>query len=61
VVAHNANYDSDQTFRLPGAKWIDGLCARNLSWLPSIRQDGETVNLPPYSSVIIGEYEWGQP
>jgi hypothetical protein len=57
VVAHNTNYDGDQTFTLPTAKWIDGLCSRDYKWLPSIRSDGVTINLPPYSSAIIGEYD----
>jgi len=58
VVAHNASYNSDRTFILNTAMWIDGLSSRDLSWLPSISSDGITINLPPYSSAIIGEYEW---
>jgi len=57
LVAHNSNYYADETFTLGGPKWIDGLCSRDLTWLPRINTDGITINMPPYSSAIIGEYE----
>jgi len=69
VVAHNADYNNDQVFHLPEwsdtgnpllPQWIDGLCSRNYNWRPTIRSDG-TVNLPPYSSAIIGEFPWEAP
>jgi len=60
VVAHNADYGRDQSFKLSDnddPKWIDGLCSRNLSWTPTIYAD-KTISLPPYYSAIIGLYEW---
>ena len=60
VVAHNADYGRDQSFRLSNnndPKWIDGVCSRNLSWTPTIYAD-KTISLPPYYSAIIGLYEW---
>ena len=62
VVAHNtkSSHDggSDVYFRLPTAKWIDGVSAQDLAWRPAIQIDGETIRMPPFTSAIIGEYNY---
>jgi len=64
LVAHNANAwpGGDQVFSLPPgytAYWIDGIGARNHNWRPSILADG-SINMPPFSSAIIGVVPWGR-
>ncbi|MDR2543912.1 MAG: hypothetical protein LBC80_10760 [Treponema sp.] len=67
IVAHNADYypedfDPDspggrQMFSMPASEralWIDGVCARHPDWLPTISADGLVIEMPPYTSAIIG-------
>ena len=59
VVAHNADYDYDREFILETAgQWIDGVCAKDFTWTPTMSDDGKRISLPPFYSAIIGEYEW---
>jgi glycosidase len=48
--------DGRQRFRLEhhDALWIDGVCARHPDWLPTINSDRRTIEMPPYTSAIIG-------